>query len=103
MKEVANEMGSSHQNIKQIAIKLEQKGLLILEKDKRDARMTRLKLTENGYGFWQKIKKEGTEFTRTVFKDIDKYELVVARRVMQKIILNINEIDTKNERLDKCE
>ena len=95
MKEAANEMGSSHQNVKQVALKLEQKGLLILEKDKRDARATRLKLTEDSYDFWEKIREEGTAFTQTLFKDIDKEELEVARRVMQKMLLNINEMDKK--------
>ena len=95
MKEVAKEMGSSHQNVKQVALKLEQKGLMILEKDKRDARATRLKLTEDSYDFWEKIREEGTAFTQTLFKDIDKEELEVARRVMQKMLLNINEMDKK--------
>ena len=35
IKEVAKEMGSSHQNVKQVALKLEQKGLLVLQKIKK--------------------------------------------------------------------
>ena len=97
MKEVANEMGSSHQNVKQVALKLEQKGLLILEKDKKDARTTRLKLTENSYDFWKMIKEEGAVFTETLFKDIDKDELAIARRVMEKMLLTINEMDNKGD------
>jgi len=38
MNEAAKEMGSSHQNVKQVALKLEENGLLILEKNKKDAR-----------------------------------------------------------------
>ena len=45
MKELARELGSSHQNIKQVALKLQAKGLLKLEKDKKDARVIRLCLT----------------------------------------------------------
>ncbi|MBU3182371.1 MarR family winged helix-turn-helix transcriptional regulator [Clostridium psychrophilum] len=97
MKEVANEMGSSHQNVKQVALKLEQKGLLVLEKDKKDARTTRLKLTENSYDFWKMIKEEGAVFTETLFKDIDKDELAIARRVINKMMLTINEMDNKGE------
>lgn len=97
MKEVAKEMGSSHQNVKQVALKLEQKGLLILQKDKKDARVTRLKLSEDSYDFWTKIRVEGTSFTQALFKDIKKDELEVARRVMQKMQLNINEMDNKSE------
>lgn len=96
MKEAAKEMGSSHQNVKQVALKLEQKGLLSLQKDKRDARITRLKLTENSYNFWEKVRKEGTTFTQALFKNIDKDELAVARIVMQKMQSNINEMDNKS-------
>ncbi len=97
IKEVANEMGSSHQNVKQVALKLEQKGLLVLEKDKKDARTTRLKLTENSYDFWKMIKEEGAVFTETLFKDIDKDELAIARGVMEKMMLAINEMDNKGK------
>ena len=102
MKEASREMGSSNQNVKQVALKLEQRGLLILEKDKRDARATRLKLTEDSYDFWNKIKCEGTEFTKMLFKDIDKEELAVARSVIQKMLLNINQMDNKGGFIRGC-
>jgi len=75
--------------------------LLILEKDKEDARVTRLKLTENGHDFWIKIRGEGVKFNQTLFNNIDKDDLAVTRRVMKKMLLNINEIDQKNERGSK--
>ena len=103
MKEVAKEMGSSHQNVKQVALKLEQKGLLSLQKDKRDARVTRLKMTENSYDFWEKVRAEGTTFTQALFHNIDKDELEVARRVMQKMQININEMDNKSEEIENYE
>ena len=98
MNEAAKEMGSSHQNVKQVALKLEEKGLLILEKDKKDARATRLKLTEASYDFWKMIKVEGAVFTETLFKNIEEDEIAVVRRVIEKMLLNINEMDQKNER-----
>ena len=52
IKEVAKGMGSSHQNIKQVALKLEQKGFVIMEKDPKDARITRIKLTDARRFFW---------------------------------------------------
>jgi len=97
MKEVAREMGSSHQNVKQVALKLEQKGLLILQKDKKDARVTRLKLSESSNDFWAKLRGESTSFTQALFKNIEKDELEVARRVMQKMQQNINDMDNKSE------
>ena len=103
MKEVAKEMGSSHQNVKQVALKLEQKGLLILQKDKRDARVTRLKLSDSSNDFWTKLRGEGSVFTQALFKNIEKDELEVARRVMQKLQLNINDMDNKSEEDENLE
>lgn len=40
---------------------------------------------------------EGSVFTETLFKDIDKAELSIARKVIQKIVLNINDMNNKNE------
>ncbi|WP_160679247.1 MarR family transcriptional regulator [Clostridium sp. C8-1-8] len=96
IKEVAKEMGSSHQNVKQIALKLEQKGLLILEKDNKDSRATRLKLSESGYDFWDKIKEEGICFTEELFKGIREEDLSAARRVFKQILFNINSMDKNN-------
>jgi MarR family transcriptional regulator for hemolysin len=107
LKETANAMGSSHQNVKQIALKLQQKGLLDLEKDSADSRATRLKLTKDGCEFWEKIREEGSVFTKSLFKDIDKDELAAARAVMQKILLNIdmieNNIEVNNTEINNSE
>lgn len=93
IKEVAKEMGSSHQNVKQIALKMAQKGLLELEKDKQDARVTHLKLTKQSVELWNKVRKEGQIFTETLFQDIDHEKLRVARSVMRKMLANISEMD----------
>jgi DNA-binding MarR family transcriptional regulator len=96
IKEVAKEMGSSHQNVKQVALKLQEKDLLILDKDEKDARVTRLKLTEYSYSLLTKLRKEGNAFIESLFKGIEKDELTAARKVIQKIISNADEMDMKN-------
>lgn len=93
IKEAAKEMGSSHQNVKQIALKLEQKGLLVLEKDKNDARAIRLKLTERSRDFWGKLREEGAAFTQTLFQGANPQDLSAARRAMQKVMANIKTMD----------
>ncbi|MDF2909560.1 MAG: MarR family transcriptional regulator [Sporolactobacillus laevolacticus] len=97
IKEAAKAMGSSHQNVKQIALKLEQKGLLVLEKDKNDARVTRLKLTERSFDFWGKLREEGVEFTQALFKDVSKEDLGTARRVMRQVMMNMNAMDREEQ------
>ncbi len=96
IKEAAREMGSSHQNIKQVALKLEQKGLLVLEKDENDSRATRLKLTENSLDFWKSLRAESADFMGALFKNISEDEKAAARSVLKKMLLNITEMD-KNE------
>ena len=93
IKEVAREMGSSHQNVKQVALKLEQKGLLVLEKDKTDARVTRLKLTDQSYMFSQLTQSKATTFTQALFKGIEEDDMSKARAVLQKMLSNLTEMD----------
>lgn len=100
MKEVAKEMGSSHQNIKQVALKLQEKGLLKLEKDKKDARTTRLKMTEQSYEFWEKTQPRGFEFTENVFDGIENEDLTIAKFVLQKMMSNLSQMENKDSDID---
>jgi MarR family transcriptional regulator, transcriptional regulator for hemolysin len=42
-------------------------------------------------------------FTQALFKDIDKDELQIARKVIQAMMSHINEMDNKIERVEKYE
>jgi len=97
LKEVAKEMGSSHQNVKQVALKLQDKKLLELVKDKKDARVTRLKMTDNSYSFWETTQPKGLEFTNKVFNNIEKEDLEKVRTVMKQILTNIELMDIESE------
>lgn len=93
IKEAAREMGSSHQNVKQLALKLEQKGLLALEKDKKDARATRLRLTEDSFSLWSDAESKGITFIQNIFKGIDKEEISKVRKVFEKIQFNLDQLE----------
>jgi len=95
LKELGDAMGSSHQNVKQIAIKLQEKGLLTLEKDKKDARVTRLKMTEKSYDFWKQTDNKGSLFREKVFKDIDVHDIARTRHLLEKLISNLAEIENE--------
>lgn len=97
IKQVAKEMGSSHQNIKQVALKLEEKGLLHLEKDKKDARVTRLVLAEERSGFWEKTQPKGAAFMSALFEELADEEKNLMRSGLQKIMQNLNKMETMNE------
>jgi len=93
IKEVAREMGTSHQNVKQVALKLEQKGMVALEKDKKDARVTRIRVTEESYKFGEMTQSKAKAFTEALFKGIDEDEMAKARAVLQKMMTNLKEME----------
>jgi MarR family transcriptional regulator for hemolysin len=101
MKELASAMGSSHQNIKQVALKLQQKGLLKLEKDQKDARVTRLKLTEQSRGFWKKTDQKGAIFREKMFKEINKKDIATTRALLENMLINLTKIE--NETIEEIE
>ena len=92
MKNVAVMMGSSHQNIKQVALKLQQKGLIILEKDSKDARVTRLRVTQKSKDLWSKINLKGDLFRINMFKAMNSNEITVTRQVLEELLNNLNAI-----------
>lgn len=102
--EAANAMGSSHQNVKQVAMKLQQKGLLTLEKDKKDARVTRLRMTVQSNDFWKQTDPKGAIFRERMFKEMDANDIARTRHLLEKMLSNLNEIEnavTDDEMLNK--
>ena len=97
MKQDAYAMGSSHQNIKQLALKLHKKGLLRLDKDEQDARLTRLSLTPEGQQLWHTVRLQRDPFQERLFEGISPEELKTVRGVMERLLHNIDEMDCKNK------
>lgn len=88
--EVSELMGSSHQNVKQIALKLQEKGFLRIEKDGVDSRALRLILTEKSDVYWKVREVEDMTFLRELFADLTEEELNVMvcgmRKLNQKVL-----------------
>lgn len=89
VKEAAKAMGSSHQNVKQVALKLESKGFMELQKDARDQRVTRLWLTEKSKQFWEAMDRTCNDFIEDVFRDMEKDEILSLQKGIEKIMANI--------------
>ncbi|HSW06800.1 MarR family winged helix-turn-helix transcriptional regulator [Aquabacterium sp.] len=58
---VAQALGMTHQNVKQIALALERKGFLVIATDANDRRTRRLQLTEHHHQFWRQ--RNPTDFS----------------------------------------
>ena len=93
IKETAKAMGTSHQNVKQIALKLEQKGLIALEKDKKDARVTRIRLTDLNFKLTERLQTKAAFFTENLFLGITEDEMAKARIVLYKMMSNLAKLE----------
>lgn len=85
LNELAEFMGSSHQNIKQIVLRLEKKGYLYLEQDKTDKRKRRIRLTEKYENNKDFFTRRFESFVDNVFKDITESEISTSKNVLEKI------------------
>lgn len=92
LSQVAELMGSSRQNVKQIALKLEKKGFLNIEKDEEDARVLRLKLTEKSYSFWENREDRDEEFLLELFKGIKEEEIHAMHSGMEKLFIKVEKM-----------
>lgn len=96
IKQVAKQMGCSHQNVKQVALKLKEKRLLQMQKDENDQRVTRMSLTQESDKLWQRMSPKDTDFIADLFEDIDEDDLNKARTVLLKMTENLDKMDEKN-------
>ncbi|WKY44755.1 MarR family transcriptional regulator [Eubacteriaceae bacterium ES2] len=93
IKELAIGMGSSHQNVKQVALRLQEKGFALLEKDPQDARVTRVHLTDAVADFGQASQEKSDVFSANLFDGISPEEQKIARKTIEKLLKNLEKMD----------
>ena len=81
--ELAEEVGSSYQNVKQIALKLEKKGYVTLESDKSDRRKCLVRPTRQWFELGEKYNAPSTRFMEQLFAGIPQEEIRRAVWVLQ--------------------
>lgn len=85
LNELSQAVGSSHQNVKQLVLKLEQKGYVELYKDEEDARRLRIKPTPKSAEFNQAYHKKNNLFVQQLFSSFNETELSVTKKVMSAL------------------
>ena len=80
--ELAGTVGSSHQNVKQLVLKLEQKGFVEITKDNEDARRLRIKATPKCLEFSQMYHEKSADFMEKLFGQFKPEDLKVTEEVM---------------------
>ncbi|MBB6214445.1 DNA-binding MarR family transcriptional regulator [Anaerosolibacter carboniphilus] len=93
LSEVAELMGSSRQNVKQLALKLEEKEFLRIERDEQDARAIRLKLTEKSQCFWEKRQDQDNQFIMDLFSSFSEEEISTMTNCFEKLARKIETME----------
>lgn len=83
--EVADMLGCSHQNVKQMVIKLEKLGFVTLKNDETDKRKLRICLTQKAQQFSRDNASVSQEFMHELFDEIDKKELEITVKTIMKL------------------
>ena len=92
LKELSDILGSSHQNVKQILLKLEKKGFIQFQPDEKDRRKQRIILTEHCRDFCEKNDEMSQDIIKKMFAGISEKELSETIRIIMKIDNNMKEI-----------
>ncbi len=98
VQELAQVMGSSHQNVKQILNKLEQKGFVRVEPDEADRRKLRISLTEYAAVTGEKYRAKEEEFMTGLFDGVDEEEAKTAFLTLSKIEANLMRVKAASEK-----
>ena len=92
LKELSDILGSSHQNVKQILLKLEKKDFIQFQPDEKDRRKQRIILTEHCRDFCEKNDEMSQDIMKRMFAGISEKELSETIRIIMKIDNNMKEL-----------
>lgn len=92
LKELAGIMGSSHQNVKQILLKLEKKGFVTIFLDKKDKRKQRIKLTRKCRDFCKENDSKSEKAMETIFNGVTRGQLQLTIRTIMQMEDNLKRI-----------
>ena len=89
VKELAEIMGSSHQNVKQILLKLEKKGFVRITIHERDKRKQRIELTDYCKEFCERNDEMTMSIMKKMFRGISEEQLQVTIQTIIQIEDNL--------------
>ena len=87
--ELSEILGSSHQNVKQILLKLECKGFISFQEDKTDKRKLRIVLTKKCMDFCQNNNGSGALIMQKMFEGISEGEIQTTIRTIVRMDENL--------------
>lgn len=89
LKALSELMGSSHQNVKQILLKLEKNGFVEMRVDEEDKRKQRIFLTEKTRAFCKEHDEGSTRIVSQIFAGIDEKDLETTIKTIIQMDMNL--------------
>lgn len=93
--ELSDVMGSSHQNVKQILLKLEKKGFVSFVTDDRDKRKQRILVTDTCRNFLEENDNNGKQsqyIIGRIFEGVDEKDLTATIQTIMRMERNLSEL-----------
>lgn len=103
VQDLAAVMGSSHQNVKQILNKLEQKGYVSVVPDEADRRKLRISLTGYAGEMAEKYRRKEEEFMTGLFDGVSEADAKQAFLILSKMEENLMRMKAVPDNAGKCE
>ena len=92
LNDLADVMGSSHQNVKQILLKLERKGFVSMTPDRNDRRKQRIVLTDMCREFCEKNDAPSQAIIGRIFEGIDEEQLRITIETIMAMERNVSKL-----------
>jgi DNA-binding MarR family transcriptional regulator len=90
IKDIGDLLGSSHQNTKQLLIRLEENGYVEMDRDNTDKRKIRVRLTRKAKCIGGKIAKRSDELMDSLFEGVSREELEATASLFMKLDENLS-------------
>ena len=87
--DLAEILGSSHQNVKQILLKLEKKGFIKFQEDKQDKRKQRIVVTKACLKFCDKNNETSSQIMQKMFEGIPEKDIKTTIKTIVKMDDNL--------------
>lgn len=95
--DVADLLGVSRQNVKQLALKLEHKGFVALQKDEGDSRALRMHLTTKCHDYFKQREEAELSYLSKFYDGITEEELEVMNQAFFKLFRNLDVLAAERE------
>lgn len=96
-KDLSERFGTSYQNVKQIALKLEKNGYVTIKSSKNDLRAKEVGMTKRANEYWIKRNKIDDERIEQMFENISEEHLVSFKNTLEILLNNLKKMEEKQQ------